>query len=97
MEQVSFNTRRTEFIHRLEGQYLKYDETVEMMKNFVKLFVIDEGAVQSVSTDQWSKKINRALQNRDIERRKAKGEVITSSKTAVMAQKANSQKRRESM
>ena len=51
LEQVSFRSRRSEFIRRLEGQYLKKDETVDMMKNFVKLFVIDEGAVLSASTD----------------------------------------------
>lgn len=36
---------------------------VDMVKNFVKLFMIDEGAVESITHDEWSKKIDRAIQN----------------------------------
>ena len=61
-----------------------------MMKNFVKLFVIDEGAVLSASTDEWSKKIQRGIQKQDIIRRQAKGELITSSKNVEIAKKISS-------
>lgn len=56
-------------MERLEGQHLRLDESLEMMQNFIKLFVIDEGAVMSASTCEWSKKIKWAMQKQDIKRR----------------------------
>ena len=37
---------------------------VNMVKNFVKLFMIDEGAVETITNDEWSKKIDRAIQKK---------------------------------
>jgi len=54
----------------------KFDKTIETIKNFVKLFIIDQGAIDTISKDEWSRKINIALQKQNILDRKAKGEKI---------------------
>lgn len=61
MELVSVRSRREVIARRIENQLLKLDQTVNMVKNFVKLFIIDQGAVESVTNDEWSKKIQRAI------------------------------------
>ena len=55
---------------------LKYDKTIETIKNFIKLFIIDQGAIETISKDEWSRKINLALQQQEIRERQAKGEKI---------------------
>jgi len=47
----------------------KFDKTIETIKNFVKLFIIDQGAIDTISKDEWSRKINLALQKQNIEAR----------------------------
>lgn len=61
---------------RIEDQYLKYDQTVNMIKNFVKLFIIDKGAVDTISQDEWSKKIKTAIYKRELNERRSNGEKI---------------------
>lgn len=61
---------------RIEDQYLKYDQTVNMIKNFVKLFIIDKGAVDTISQDEWSKKIKTAIYKRELNERMQNGEKI---------------------
>ena len=54
----------------------KFDKTIETIKNFVKLFIIDQGAIDTISKDEWSRKINIALQKQNIEARQAAGEKV---------------------
>ena len=41
LEHMSLKQRRETVVGRLEKQYLNYNETENMCKNFVKLFLID--------------------------------------------------------
>lgn len=61
LEHMSLKQRRDVIVERLEKQYLNYNETENMCKNFIKLFVIDQGAVESMVTDEWTKKVSRGI------------------------------------
>jgi hypothetical protein len=61
LEHMSLKQRRNMVVGRLEKQYLDYDQTELMCKNFIKLFVIDQGAVESMVSDEWSKKVARGI------------------------------------
>jgi len=39
---------------------------MDSIKNFIKLFIIDTGAVETISKDEWSRKINLAIKKREI-------------------------------
>lgn len=76
--------QRRETVHgRIEGQYLQYDQTISMIKNFVKLFIIDQGAVDTLSEDEWSKKIKAAIYKRELDERMSKGEKISMANQAI--------------
>jgi hypothetical protein len=62
LESVAVKSRRDIVAERIESQLMDYEKMVDMVKNFVKLFMIDEGAVESITNDEWSKKIDRAIQ-----------------------------------
>jgi hypothetical protein len=62
LESVAVKSRRDTVAERIESQLMDYEKMVDMVKNFVKLFMIDEGAVESITNDEWSKKIDRAIQ-----------------------------------
>ena len=76
LEHMSLKQRRETVHGRIEDQYLKYDQTVNMIKNFVKLFIIDKGAVDTISQDEWSKKIKTAIYKRELNERRSNGEKI---------------------
>ena len=80
LEHMSLKQRRETVVGRLEKQYLNHSETENMCRNFVKLFLIDQGAIESMVTDEWSKKITRGIEQHEIEERKLKGENITAEK-----------------
>lgn len=66
--------QRRETVHaRIETNRLKYDKTVETVMNFVKLFIIDQGAIETISRDEWSMKINAAKEKADFEDSKKAG------------------------
>ena len=64
LESIAIKARRETVTRRIENQLMDYDQMVNMVKNFVKLFMIDQGAVESITTTEWSDKINRGIQQR---------------------------------
>ena len=66
LEHMSLKARRETVHARIEGSRLKHDKTVETVKNFVKLFIIDQGAIETISRDEWSVKINAAKEKADL-------------------------------
>ena len=60
-------------IKRIEENGIKTDKILDTIKNFVKLFIIDTGAVETISKDEWSRKINLAIKKREILEKKSKG------------------------
>ena len=60
-------------IKRIEEKGIKTDKILDTIKNFVKLFIIDTGAVETISKDEWSRKINLAIRKREIKEKKIKG------------------------
>ena len=60
-------------IKRIEENEIKTDKILDTIKNFVKLFIIDTGAVETISKDEWSRKINLAIRKREIKEKKIKG------------------------
>ena len=49
---------------------------VGTIKNFVKLFIINQGSIDTISNDEWSRKINAAVIRSLHQERIAKGEKI---------------------
>ena len=64
LESIAIKARRETVTRRIENQLMDYDQMVNMVKNFVKLFMIDQGAVESITTTEWSDKIDRGIQQR---------------------------------
>jgi hypothetical protein len=54
------------------------DNTLDTVKNFVKLFIIDKGAIDTISRDEWARKINFCVMKKELEEKKARGEKINS-------------------
>ena len=54
-----------------------FDKTNECVRNFVKLFIIDRGAIDTMSKDETSRKIAIALQKKELDERRRNGEKIT--------------------
>ena len=54
------------------------DNTLDTVKNFVKLFIIDKGAIDTISRDEWARKINFCVMKKELEEKKAHGEKINS-------------------
>ncbi len=48
-------------ISRIEADFMNTDKAVETIKNFVKLFIINQGSLDTISNDEWSRKINAAI------------------------------------
>lgn len=61
---------------RIEANQLNFDKTVDTIRNFVKLFIIDQGAVDTLSKDEWSRKIANAIHWQNIKDRILKGEKV---------------------
>jgi len=76
LEHMSLKARRETLISRIQGDSLSHERVEETLKNFLKLFIINKGQLETISKDEWSRKINAALIQRDYEERKANGEKI---------------------
>jgi len=61
LEHMSLKQRRETVIGRIENAHLQTDKTVDTIKNFIKLFIINQGSIDSISNDEWSRKINAAI------------------------------------
>lgn len=46
---------------RIDENGLNHERTIENIKNFIKLFIIDKGSIETISKDEWSRKINFAV------------------------------------
>lgn len=69
--------QRRETVHgRIEDDGFTYGKTVATIKNFVKLFIIDQGAIDTISNDEWSRKIHAAMVRKDHQERVARGEKV---------------------
>jgi hypothetical protein len=61
---------------RIEEGMNDLDKTLETVKNFVKLFIIDKGAIDTISKDEWARKISFCILKREFEEKKARGEKL---------------------
>ena len=62
---------------RIDDTKHVFDKTNECVRNFVKLFIIDRGAIDTMSKDETSRKIAIALQQKELEERRIGGEKIS--------------------
>lgn len=63
---MSLIHRREAMLQRIDENWLNHDTTLENIKNFIKLFIIDKGSIETISKDEWSKKINFAIKQQLI-------------------------------
>lgn len=61
LEHMTVTQRRETLLQRIQDDYLDPDKITDTIKNFVKLFIINMGAIDSISNDEWSRKINKEL------------------------------------
>lgn len=59
---------------------------METVKNFVKLFIIDKGAIDTISKDEWARKISFCIMKKEFEEKKARGEKVNSMELQGMFQ-----------
>lgn len=76
LEHMSLKQRRETVHGRIESDGFVYGKTVATIKNFVKLFIIDQGAIDTISNDEWSRKIHAAMVRKDHKERTARGERV---------------------
>ena len=48
-------------MQRIDNDWNDIDKTRDTVKNFLKLFIINQGALDTISNDEWSRKINQAV------------------------------------
>lgn len=60
LEHMSLKHRREELHNRIEEEQGDYEKITSTVKNFIKLFIIDQSALDTVSKDEWSRKISQA-------------------------------------
>lgn len=58
---MSLMQRRETMHKRIDQNWINKDTTMENIKNFIKLFIIDKGSIDTISKDEWSRKINFAI------------------------------------
>lgn len=63
---MSLKLRREVIQKRILENGIKTDRILDTIKNFVKLFIMDQGALENISKDEWSRKINLAIKKREI-------------------------------
>ena len=61
LEHMALKQRRETVHNRIQIDQFKFGKTVETIKNFVKLFIIDQGAIDTISNDEWSRKVHAAI------------------------------------
>ena len=78
LEHMSLKQRRETVHGRIDDDKFVYGKTIDTVKNFVKLFIIDQGAIDTISKDEWSRKITNAIAKQELLERKERGENVTS-------------------
>lgn len=73
LEHMTVKQRRETLLKRIQDDYLNPDRTNETIKNFIKLFIINMCAVDSISNDEWSRKINKEMVRRKHKEAKEAG------------------------
>ena len=74
---MTLKQRRETMRNRIDNNWLQFDSTVDNIKNFIKLFIIDKGAIfenlflfwgaiDTVSKDEWARKINFEFKKKEI-------------------------------
>jgi hypothetical protein len=58
---MTLKARRETIHERINNDYMKHEKIIDTVKNFIKLFIIDNGAIDTISRDEWSRKINQAI------------------------------------
>ena len=76
LEHMTLKQRRDTVVGRIEADWLNNDKVLETIKNFVKLFIINQGSIDTISNDEWSRKINAAIIRSEHKTRIAQGEKI---------------------
>lgn len=76
LEHMAIKQRRDIVLERIQNDRLDPDKVEDVMKNYIKLFIISRGALDSVSNDEWSRKIQHAIIRQDHKERIACGEKI---------------------
>ena len=61
LEHMYFKQRRKTMHERISRQHLCFNRYDCMMKDFIKLFIIDQGAIENMSNDEWQMKIEKAI------------------------------------
>lgn len=77
LEHMSLIHRREAMLQRIDENWLNHDTILENIKNFIKLFIIDKGSIETISKDEWSKKINFAIKQQLIKEKEQKGHVFS--------------------
>jgi hypothetical protein len=78
LEHMSLKQRRETVHNRIDDDKFIYGKTIDTVKNFVKLFIIDQGAIDTISKDEWSRKITTAIAKQELQEKKERGEKVTS-------------------
>lgn len=74
LEHMTLRHRRETVIDRIDANEHIFEKTTDTIKNFVKLFIIDQGAMDTISKDQWSRKIADSLRSRYLDEKAASGQ-----------------------
>jgi hypothetical protein len=77
LEHMSLKQRRETVHNRIDDDKFIYGKTIDTVKNFVKLFIIDQGAIDTISKDEWSRKITAAISKQELLERQQRGEKVT--------------------
>jgi hypothetical protein len=76
LEHMTLKQRRETVHSRIDQYCYDPDKTVETVRNFIKLFIIDHGAMDTLSRDEWSRKIANAIHWQNIKAKLMKGEKV---------------------
>ena len=68
LEHMTLKQRRETIIGRIDETKYDNDRVKETIKNFMKLFIIDKGAADTLSRDEWSRKVSFAVRSRELKK-----------------------------
>ena len=77
LEHMALVHRREVISDRINNAH--YTEALETVKNFIKLFIIDKGALFTLSKDECSRKISVALMKQYEKEKKERSKVLAKS------------------
>lgn len=77
LEHMTVKQRRETVLQRIDQDRLNPDKVEDTIKNYIKLFIISRGALDSISNDRWSRKVQLELIKHGHKERIAIGEKVT--------------------